>query len=441
MVDLPNNGLLPATFRGVPFVVTNDSVSVGRRQAVHQYPGRDEPWAEDMGRTARRFRLRGFIATGSIRTVGGPIQLQRLLLLAALEKEGSGTLTHPTLGILNISVLNSEIEQDLGAGRMSNISLEFVESGKRSFPSLLVSGSKLLSKLAGIVTIAMDLVAVASIVSKAIGGKAAAASTSKTYAASVVIAGADATSLVHLAAQLPGDFGRFSAGANAGLQDSAASPYAADTSIPALISAASQQRVSIEAAANQVSAAAGNLNADADFSTLSDAVISLIDALLSACSNPADAVRLLIGLIQNPPGDVTAGTVGGVALIRVFQRSACFALARACGAYQPSSYDDAASLLARVADVIDGVAIVAADAGDDASFEALNGLLTALTENLRARGAELAPMKDFTLAEPLPDVVLAQRLYRDPSRADQLLGEIDPIHPLFCPTDFQALAA
>ncbi len=441
MVDLPNNGLLPATFRGVPFVVTNDELSGGRRLAVHQYPGREEPWAEDMGRAARKYRFRGFVATGTVRTPGLPVQVQRLLLIAALEKKGSGTLTHPTLGILNVSVGPYSIGQDLGAGRMSTIDIEFVESGKQSFPSLLVSGSKLLSKLAGIVTIATDLVAVASIVSKALGGKAAAASTSAQYAASVVTAGADATSLVHLAAQLPGDFGRFSAGANAGLSDSAASPYAADSSIPALISAASQQRVSIEAAAARVSTAASDLAADSDFSTLADAVNDLINALLSACSNPADAVRLLISLIRNPPADVTAGTVGGAALVRVFQRSACFALGRACGSYQPASYDDAASLLARVADVIEAVAIAAADVGDDASFDALNGLLTALTEDLRARGAELAPMKDFTVAEALPDVVLAQRLYRDPSRADQLLGEIDPIHPLFCPNEFRALAA
>ena len=91
------DGLLPASFRGVPFAVQASDAGIGRRIALHQYPGRDDPWAEDIGRQARRWRFRGFIVDSDVVFAGGPIQLQRTLLIAAFEAKGSGLLTHPTL--------------------------------------------------------------------------------------------------------------------------------------------------------------------------------------------------------------------------------------------------------------------------------------------------------------------------------------------------------
>ena len=43
--------LLDASFRGAAFRVESHSAeAAGRRAAVHQYPGRDTPYAEDLGR-------------------------------------------------------------------------------------------------------------------------------------------------------------------------------------------------------------------------------------------------------------------------------------------------------------------------------------------------------------------------------------------------------
>lgn len=46
--------LLPASWRGVPFAVTDHVTTVTRRQAVHEYPDREDVWTEDMGRGADR---------------------------------------------------------------------------------------------------------------------------------------------------------------------------------------------------------------------------------------------------------------------------------------------------------------------------------------------------------------------------------------------------
>lgn len=441
MVDLPNNGLLPASFRGVPFVVTNDEIGVGRRQAVHQYPGRDEPWAEDMGREARRFRFRGFIADGSIRFSGGPIQLQRVLLLAALEKKGPGLLTHPTLGLLNVSVARASVGQDLGAGRMSSVDVEFVESGKRSFPSLLSSGSGILSAATLCkVALAVDLVRVVGAVIGAGGSSGDLKTTAAAWASQVTALGHDATALTKLAVQLPGNFGRYADGGNQGFSGTTASPYSGDTTIADLVAAASQQRVVIAAASAALPAVIDELGATTDENDLANAAIAILAALLGSCADPADAMRLLLSLISFSV-NLGAGGALAAAMNYAFRRAVAAALATASGQYQPSSYDDAAAIMAAVSGAIDAVAVESADAGDDASYEALTAMRVQVVTDLRARGALLARVRTITFGDNLPALMLAQRLYQDPTRADQLVNQAAPRHPLFMPTTFQALAA
>ena len=49
--------LLPASFRGARFFVATDTRQGGRRLAVHEYPLRDIPYAEDLGRKARTYAI------------------------------------------------------------------------------------------------------------------------------------------------------------------------------------------------------------------------------------------------------------------------------------------------------------------------------------------------------------------------------------------------
>ena len=62
--DLHNpwrDAMLPATFRGVEFHVELDTRASGRRTVVHEYPKRDLPYSEDMGRAAIRFSFTGYL--------------------------------------------------------------------------------------------------------------------------------------------------------------------------------------------------------------------------------------------------------------------------------------------------------------------------------------------------------------------------------------------
>lgn len=46
--------LQDASFRGVPFKVEEESAGTGRRVETHEYPNRDKPYTEDLGKITFR---------------------------------------------------------------------------------------------------------------------------------------------------------------------------------------------------------------------------------------------------------------------------------------------------------------------------------------------------------------------------------------------------
>lgn len=433
--------VLPASFRGAPFAVINSDVSGGRRVALHLYPGREDPWAEDMGRAARRWRFRGFIVDGDVVFAGGPILLQRAVLLAALEKAGPGILIHPTLGAVQASVAGFSIGEGLDASRTSSVDIEFVEAGKRQFPSILSSSQGLFSA-SNLVTLglAADGVRAIALAASAGGRREDLASTSYVIGNQVVTLGNDATALNKLAAQLPGNFGRFAQGANAGLNGTRATPYSSQTQLSDLVKVAAQQRAGIAIAASdmQTTIAGSNLLYATD---VADGVTTLVQRLANACPDPADAVRLLEQLIAFPASFAAAETNIGLAFCTMVRRAAVASLILAVGQYQPTSADDAAARITEVAPILSDAADTAAAAGDDQSFKALRAARAAIVSDLRTRGATLPQIKVFEPGRAFPALTLAQRYYRDATRADQIVTQVQPVHPLFMPPSYSALAA
>ena len=432
------SGLLPASFRGVPFGVFADEIGGGRRVAVHQYPGREEPWAEDIGRGARSFRFRGFIVDGDIAFAGGPIQLQRALLIAALEKAGPGLLVHPTLGPIQVSVPRFSVGADLGAGRLSTVDLEFVEAGKRTYPSLLTKSSGLLTA-SNLMTAALaaDGVRAIALTSRSGGRRSDIAIVAAGWSDRVRTLGEDATALHRLAAQLPGSYGRFVGGGNQGVDGRV---VAGEQTIADLIATASADRVEIAVALDRLDASIGSLDLS-DAETLPRLVQAVVDALAAACADPADAIRLLVQLLLFNLARPEATTAIGVAVAGMFRRAAVARLVLITGAYQPSSSDDASGLILMLGNLLATVADAAADAGEDDSFRAVRAARAAIVQDLRSRGATLPKVRSFVMSAALPSLTLAQRFYRDAARAGQLEEQAAPVHPLFMPARFTALAA
>ena len=431
--------LLPASFRGVPFAVLRSGGQFGRRVAVHQYPGRDTPWAEDLGRGARRIRITGFLLEGDLIYGGGPIDLQRDLLIAAAEGAGASLLTHPTLGILNVLCESLSLDDGIEADNYAGFEFSFVEAGQQIFPSLLIAtGDAVVSAVmtAGL-TIAADIgSALAVAQASSDSGAQDTAAAAKTWSAQVEALGRDATAVLGLSSQLSGSYGRYSAGANAGF--ASGTTYVTSATVADLVAAASAARANVSSAADALNAAVASENSTTTTTDIATAVQALVNALLSACADPADAIRLLLALRTYAP---IAATAVDAVMQSAFRRAAVTAAAQASSTYQPSSYDDASSTLASVTAALDVEIGAAGDVGDDGSFSTLRTIRAAVVQDLTTRGASLSPIKTFSLGASVPDVVLAQRLYRDPSRAGQLTTQVAEAHPLFMPSEFDALAA
>ena len=115
-----------ASFRGVPFWLDADSVNVGRRTQLHEFPQRDQPFVEDLGRRTRQYMFTGFV-------VGDDCLSQRDKLLTALDTPGPGELVHPWFGRLTVTAGDCEVSHARNEMGMVRFSLVFID-GMLVFP-------------------------------------------------------------------------------------------------------------------------------------------------------------------------------------------------------------------------------------------------------------------------------------------------------------------
>jgi prophage DNA circulation protein len=85
------DALRSGSFRGVPFQIDSHDLTFGRRTSMHEYPLRDEPYSEDLGRKARVFSLNLYV-------IGRDYMAGRDNLREALEKTGARPAGAPLPG-------------------------------------------------------------------------------------------------------------------------------------------------------------------------------------------------------------------------------------------------------------------------------------------------------------------------------------------------------
>lgn len=110
-------------FRGVPFFVRTHSVEGGRRNVRNEYPLRDLPSVQDLGRKARTWQVELYV-------IGPDYHLARDQLTDALEAGGAGELVHPWHGTLRVNVDSYRLEESTERGGTARFSVTFVESGE-----------------------------------------------------------------------------------------------------------------------------------------------------------------------------------------------------------------------------------------------------------------------------------------------------------------------
>lgn len=122
--------LRPASFRGIAFLVESSEQKLGRRAVQTEYPGRDEPFPEDMGRRAWGDSLSAFL-------IGEDHLAAAQKLAEALNQHGPGELVHPYLGTRLVQIGEVSLRHSSREGGQSTFTIEVLEAGPAKTPSEL----------------------------------------------------------------------------------------------------------------------------------------------------------------------------------------------------------------------------------------------------------------------------------------------------------------
>lgn len=137
------DNLVPASFRGAVFHVETSVRASGRRTVVHEYPKRNIPYAEDMGRSAVRYQFTGYLILRD-KGIAGNLLTQIADLINALEADGPGVMIHPTLGTMLVMTERYSYSDKRTAGGYVEFDMQFVEAGSGSVTVRINTGAMLI---------------------------------------------------------------------------------------------------------------------------------------------------------------------------------------------------------------------------------------------------------------------------------------------------------
>lgn len=374
----------PASFRGVPFVVEEDGLGGGRRLQLHEYPKRDKPYPEDMGRAAREFSMTGFV-------LGAEYMTARDNLLTALEDLGPGTLIHPWFGTMQVVCKHYNVTHTKSEGGMARFQFTFIEAGDLVFPSG-TANTRAQSRLAA----------------------------DRANGASI----ADFTRMFQVDGwpDFVGDEALLGVnGALDILDDSLAGTSGV--------------------LGNGTSILRGNIgNLLGEPGQLATRVIGLFSAVPSLSGDYArlhSAARALLGGSKRH-GRVSAPYTTASRAQAIANQNATSALMRRAQVVQAAGisatmplpvYDDAIGLRNSITAALDEEALTASD---DA-FAALADLRLKVHQDMTARARDAARLQSVTPAEVMPSLVLAYDLYEDATREQEIAARNRIVHPGFLP--------
>lgn len=380
--------LQPGSFRGVPFFIASAEVEIGRRTVIHEYPLRDLPYAEDMGRRANVFALECFV-------LGPDYMTARDRLEAAIKQPGPGTLIHPYRGTLQVQITGARVTESTDEGGMARFSLSVIEAGTKTYPAASTDTSAAIETAAG--------------------------------AAETAVAGqfAEAFSI---------------ADAPAFVSDGAVDIFSrAGTRLSELADSVTTLPTALGTFRGAVADFTGGLSAAISApANLAFAVLDLVNDLAALVAQPRSAVRLYAQLADF--GDDLPAIVTGTpseqrqadnqaAIVQLMQLAAVIGEARTLNTIDFDSWQEARDARAALVARVDGYL----DASSDAVYSALTALQTATARGIAARGASLARIVQYTPPSTLPALVIAHRLYGTPEAADDIVRRNNIPHPGFVP--------
>ena len=397
--------LRPASFKGFPFWVDETTLTGGLRAQVHEYAERNDHYVEPLGAMAP-----GYPVTAHL--IGDDVLDQRKRFIELLRSgiQIPGTLVLPADGEIEAFCTRFRIRDSITReGRITRLGLTFVESGTNQFPEAAVNtGQVVLDQSdAGIEVLTerfSDRFQMPSIQPTFVVDAAVSLSATIVEAANAAIRRADVLTAEKDALL------RANAGVVSGL------------------------RTIVQAPATLAE-------------RLTDIYRSFAD-LGGDWRTTLDEFATLGGILDDEPAVVT-GTVSSdrqaenqAELQKLVRRTAAVEMPRVATEATLASSADAAALRDELDVLLDAEIIAAGDALDDQVFSELRDLRAKMVLDLDSRGARLPSVRTFRVPATLPALVIADRLYDDPTRDAEIVARNGIRSPGFIrsQTDLEVLA-
>lgn len=388
--------LRQASFRGVQFEVDDADESGGRRLARHEYPLRDLPFAEDLGRKAGEWRIRAFIIQGR----SYDYVQARDALRKALTAYGPATLIHPWLGELTVAVDRFSLRETTSKGGYCEFDIDFVEAGQRENPGARADTAQAVAASAGNCRRALRQSFAALY--------APLAQELETCLSALNDGMAWAMEYLQLPEALISDALDFAGGligAPAGLFDALSGIFGG---LLGSLSAAEVLALGFDL--GLLAGGSGQVDENGYYR------YGPADVLPSRKREALDKLLAVNSVTAIPPATVLKRHLAQVLVMEDAAASARLDFVTA---------DDALACRKTVLDGLEAVAPVAADP----VFAALSGLRLDVARDLTTRGGELPRVRRAELPATMPALVAAWRLHGDAARAEEIVARNRIRHP------------
>ncbi len=403
-------GLRDASFRGVPFFVSNDKTDTGRRIVTHEFPMRDTPFQEDLGKKTTAYNVTGYIDC----TSGG--EIAKDALLAACSARGAAILVLPASSPAMVVCESISVTASLDKLGWFDFTATFKESGSIAPFAIADSFESLIGGFLNVATAALSATFVANFntVSPAVSVSESAVDMFETFAAAAIAAVEGV--------QVGTDYDSQNA-AIAVAQ--AATAFYQNTGVLARI--------------------------DPDTGAPREDVIPAVALILNGlydCTDAASAIAVFKNLAAFAPVALPATVVAPSDAVEITNESAFAGAVRTlatvlyCKAVSIADYGNRGEAVQAKADLVETVYQQIVNAGTDlGTVDALNNARDAAVKALNARITSLAPVLDITAPRSMPALYWAYRLYGDATRAQEVADRNAVADYLYIPSEFEALAS
>ena len=409
--------LVSASFRDVPFKVKSSSTEVGRRSVVHEVPFSDIPYPEDFGKASGVYNITGYI----IQTPSNGFNYipERNALIDALSKKGTGTLTHPFYGGLQVVLSGrARFEETFDEGGIAKFTAVFIEAGSIQIPLTVLNPKSAVEQSAD------NLISAAG-----------------NYFTSVF----NTTGPNFLSGTIGalGDFQK-------GLQMVQSTLYRVQATAVAKVSEALSTVASVR------TSAAAIINAPANIVSAMENTFAVYRDLIpffSSSSQGESGVDSALGLTgYGATNEESVSYYGGQldpiptgtetrtqqinnrnAMIAYFRVGGFAESIAAAGNIEYESYDQAHLVMEQLVEANDNLLSYLAEAKLDVLYDTVMASKPAFVSALLELGAALPPIRQYPILDIIPTLVISQLLYNDLSREQEIIdrNKIKVLHPGF----------